>query len=74
MLILNRKEGETIAIGNDIMLTIVASYDGQVRIGISAPREIEVHREEIWNRIGVAGRCSSQHQKVRAATAARESP
>jgi carbon storage regulator len=51
MLILTRKEGETIAVGNDITVTVVLINGGQVRIGIDAPREIEVHRGEVWQRI-----------------------
>ena len=51
MLILTRKEGELIAIGDDILIKVVAVQGSQVRIGISAPRELEVHREEVWQRI-----------------------
>lgn len=51
MLILTRKEGETIAIGDHITVTIVAVKGGQVRLGINAPRDVEVHREEVWQRI-----------------------
>jgi carbon storage regulator len=51
MLILTRKEGETIAIGSDITVTVLSIKGGQIRIGISAPKEIEVHREEVWQRI-----------------------
>ena len=51
MLILTRKEGELIAIGNDILVKVIAVHGGQVRIGISAPRDVEVHREEVWQRI-----------------------
>jgi carbon storage regulator len=51
MLILTRKEGELIAIGNDILVKVIAVQGSQVRIGISAPHEVEVHREEVWQRI-----------------------
>ena len=51
MLILTRKEGELIAIGNDILVKVIAVHGGQVRIGISAPHDVEVHREEVWQRI-----------------------
>ena len=54
MLVLTRKEGETIAIGNDITVTIVSIQGGQVRVGIHAPHEVEVHREEVWQRINAA--------------------
>lgn len=51
MLILTRREGETIAIGDDIMVTVMAVQGGQVRIGVEAPRDVAVHREEVWDRI-----------------------
>ena len=51
ILIFTRKEGELIAIGNDILVNVIAVQGSQVRIGISAPREVEVHREEVWKRI-----------------------
>ena len=51
MLILTRKVGESINIGNDIKVTVVSFEGGQVRLGIEAPRDVIVHREEIYNRI-----------------------
>ncbi len=51
MLILTRKEGETIIIGDDVTLTIFSIKGHQVRIGINAPKEVSVHREEIYQRI-----------------------
>ena len=47
MLILSRRPGESIAIGNDILITVVALSGNQVRIGIDAPREVRVLRQEI---------------------------
>ena len=47
MLVLHRKEGEGVVIGGDITLTIVRIDDGQVRIGISAPRDVIILREEL---------------------------
>jgi carbon storage regulator len=50
MLILTRREGETLLIGDNIELTVLAVNGGQVRIGIEAPREVTVLREEIAGR------------------------
>lgn len=51
MLILTRRSGETIAIGNDITVTVLGINGNQVRIGIEAPRDVPVHREEVAARI-----------------------
>ena len=51
MLVLTRKAGEGIIIGDDIKITIVELKSGGVRIGIEAPREIKVHRQEVFDRI-----------------------
>lgn len=51
MLILTRKIGETINIGDDITVTILEVKGAQVRIGVNAPKDTEVHREEIYLRI-----------------------
>lgn len=51
MLILTRRVGETLMIGDDVKVTVLASKGNQVRIGIDAPRDVDVHREEIYNRI-----------------------
>lgn len=51
MLVLSRRVGETIRIGDNIKVTILALTDGQVRMGFDAPKEIAVHREEIYQRI-----------------------
>jgi carbon storage regulator len=51
MLILTRKLGESITIGNDIKITLLESKGKQIRIGIEAPPHIVVHREEIFNLI-----------------------
>ena len=51
MLILTRRAGETLMIGDDISVTILGINGNQVRIGISAPKNVDVYREEIYVRI-----------------------
>jgi carbon storage regulator len=51
MLILTRRTGETVMIGNDVTLTVLGVKGNQVRLGINAPKSIPVHREEIYERI-----------------------
>jgi carbon storage regulator len=48
MLILSRRIGEMIMIGDDVTVVVLAMKGGQVRLGIEAPRQVPVHREEIW--------------------------
>ena len=51
MLILSRKLGESIHVGDSVTVTVLGVARGQVKIGIEAPRELGVHREEIYQRI-----------------------
>ena len=51
MLILTRRSNETLVIGNNISITVLDIQGNQVRIGINAPKEISVHREEVYLRI-----------------------
>jgi carbon storage regulator len=55
MLILTRKVGEIIMIGDDIVVKVLGVRSGQVKIGIEAPRELPVHRHEIFERIKSGG-------------------
>lgn len=51
MLILTRRVGETVHIGDDVTITVLALKGAQVRVGINAPKSVAVHREEIYERI-----------------------
>jgi carbon storage regulator len=51
MLILTRRVGETIRIGDDVEVTVLGVRGGQIRVGINAPKQTAVHREEIYRRI-----------------------
>jgi carbon storage regulator len=51
MLILTRRIGENVRIGEDVVVTVLGVNGGQVRLGVTAPRDVEVHREEIFERI-----------------------
>mgnify|MGYP003955733187 FL=1 len=51
MLILTRRVGETLVIGDDVIVTVLGVRGNQVRLGVNAPKDIAVHREEIYQRI-----------------------
>lgn len=61
MLILTRRVGETLMIGDDIAVTVLGVKGGQVRVGVNAPRDVIVHREEIYERIRDEEPSSEQH-------------
>ncbi|WP_202842067.1 carbon storage regulator CsrA [Luteimonas saliphila] len=51
MLILTRRVGETLKIGHQIDVTVLGIKGGQIRLGITAPKDVEVHRQEVYDRI-----------------------
>ncbi len=50
MLILTRKVGESLIIGDDVVVTVLGIKGNQVRVGVKAPKEVDVHREEVYER------------------------
>lgn len=51
MLILTRRVGETLMVGDDVTVTVLGVKGNQVRIGVNAPKDVAVHREEIYQRV-----------------------
>lgn len=60
MLILTRRVGESLMLGDDITVTVLGVKGNQVRLGVNAPREVAVHREEIYKRIHESGEDSGE--------------
>ena len=60
MLILTRRVGESLMIGDEVTITVLGVKGNQVRIGVNAPKEVAVHREEILNRIEEAAAAESE--------------
>ena len=60
MLILTRRVGESLMVGEEITVTVLGVKGNQVRIGVNAPRDVSVHREEIFNRIQDDGKPPSK--------------
>ena len=65
MLILTRRVGETLMIGDEVTVTVLGVKGNQVRVGVNAPRTVAVHREEIYDRI----RDEDQPEQVRSQVA-----
>lgn len=64
MLVLTRKIGEGIVIGDDIKITIVEMKGGSVRIGIDAPRDRKIYRQEVFDRIAEENRAAAQWNMI----------
>ena len=70
MLILTRRVGESVVIGDDVDVTVLGVKGNQVRLGVKAPREIAVHREEIYQRIRRENENGGVNRNVQNAAAA----
>lgn len=70
MLVLTRKAGESVMIGDDVVVTVLETRGDVVRIGINAPRSIQVHREEVYQELQAVNReaASPDDDAVRAVT------
>lgn len=68
MLILTRRAGETVMIGSDVTITVLGVKGNQVRIGINAPKDVAVHREEIYERIQNEKAAEKSEKAAEAAT------
>ena len=58
MLILTRKPGESVVIGNAVRITVLEASAGSVRLGLVAPPEVSIYREELYNEIAAANRAA----------------
>jgi carbon storage regulator len=56
MLVLTRRAGESVMIGDDVVITVLEARGDVIRLGIQAPREVQVHREEIYKELQVVNR------------------
>lgn len=59
MLVLSRRAGESIVIGNDVVITILEVRGGQIRVGVDAPRSLAVHRAEIYEQVMAENRAAA---------------
>ena len=56
MLVLTRRAGESVIIGDDVVVTVLEARGDVIRIGIKAPRDVQVHREEVYNELKAVNR------------------
>jgi carbon storage regulator len=70
MLVLTRRAGESVIIGDDVVITVLEARGDVIRLGIQAPRDVQVHREEVWRELQAANReaASPTEDAVRAVT------
>ena len=61
MLVLSRKQGQRIVVGNDVYITVVAIQSNQVRLGITAPAEVPVHREEVYHLLQASAHAGAEN-------------
>jgi carbon storage regulator len=59
MLVLTRRAGESVVIGDDIVITVLEARGDVVRLGINAPRDVQVHREEVYKELKAANRAAA---------------
>lgn len=60
MLVLSRKIGEILMVGNDIQIAVLGVNGNQIRLGITAPRDVSIHREEVYKKIQAEGARKSE--------------
>ncbi|MDD9806220.1 MAG: carbon storage regulator CsrA [Gammaproteobacteria bacterium] len=68
MLILTRRVGEALMIGDDVTITILGVRGGQIRVGVSAPKETPVHREEVYEKMRKEGAAPVPQASIGAAS------
>jgi carbon storage regulator len=70
MLVLTRRAGESVMIGDDVVITVLEARGDVIRLGIQAPRDVQVHREEVYKELQAANReaASPTEDAVRAVT------
>jgi carbon storage regulator len=76
MLVLTRRAGESVMIGNDVIITVLEARGDVIRLGIQAPRDVQVHREEVFRELQAANReaASPTADAVRAVTEMLQTP